>query len=569
MLGTPDFIAPEQISDARRADIRADIYSLGCTLYYLLTAGPPFQGTSLYDILQAHHSMDASPLNLLRPEVPVELAAIVAKMMAKEPERRFQEPREVGLALLPFFKKGLRESVEAKADVSLAGESNSARLVLKPTQPAWEHVGVAGRDVEVRKPTTAETKWESLIDVRDEEPSNTLAPAVGSDGRPSWKTWTGIVVACLFGMLALGGIIVKILDKNGRAIATTEAAGGHTIVIEQSSDNAANGEPQQARAGPAGMVKPATSAGAVGFSLPIEPSLPAPDPFQPGTSWRGSSTVLVSPFTKSVGLTRPLWLTIKTRIGDQFTAVADSPNGSHEANGTFKDGVVSWDVANEIFSWKGKLVSDVLAGDYHGTNYAGKVSGQFRLALTGTAPPLIPSGMHPPVGPARVAQTVRGDLWTVEGDQLVKRSPEDGWVQFGDSGWTDYDLSFDAWKTDGPDCFGAAFRGWKGNTYTLGIGGRDGKNYLHEWAASTREARLIQSVPGVTLPQEWYQVRISLRGSRIRITLDGHKLFDCTNDFSPKGSVSLRFYNGAGRFKNIKVTAPDNTVLWEGPPDLR
>ena len=56
MLGTPDFIAPEQISDARRADIRADIYSLGCTLYYLLTGGPPFQGTSLYDILQAHHS---------------------------------------------------------------------------------------------------------------------------------------------------------------------------------------------------------------------------------------------------------------------------------------------------------------------------------------------------------------------------------------------------------------------------------------------------------------------------------------------------------------------------------
>ena len=106
MLGTPDYIAPEQISDARRADIRADIYSLGCTLYYLLTGGPPFQGTSLYDILQAHHSMDAMPLNLARPEVPVELAALVAKMMAKEPERRFQEPKEVAQALTPFFKKG-------------------------------------------------------------------------------------------------------------------------------------------------------------------------------------------------------------------------------------------------------------------------------------------------------------------------------------------------------------------------------------------------------------------------------------------------------------------------------
>jgi serine/threonine protein kinase len=59
MLGTPDFIAPEQSVDARKADIRADLYSLGCTLYYLLTGGPPFQGTSLFDVLQAHHSRDA------------------------------------------------------------------------------------------------------------------------------------------------------------------------------------------------------------------------------------------------------------------------------------------------------------------------------------------------------------------------------------------------------------------------------------------------------------------------------------------------------------------------------
>ncbi len=106
MLGTPDYIAPEQISNARHADIRADIYSLGCTLYYLLTGKPPFQGDSLYDILQAHHSMDATPLNLVRPEVPVEVAAIVAKMMAKEPGRRFQEPKEVAQSLKPFFRTG-------------------------------------------------------------------------------------------------------------------------------------------------------------------------------------------------------------------------------------------------------------------------------------------------------------------------------------------------------------------------------------------------------------------------------------------------------------------------------
>jgi serine/threonine protein kinase len=102
MLGTPDYIAPEQTLDAASADIRADIYSLGCTLYYLLAATPPFKGKSLFEILQAHHSVQAKPLNQVRPEVPADLAAVVAKMMAKAPEERFQKPIDVAQVLLPF-----------------------------------------------------------------------------------------------------------------------------------------------------------------------------------------------------------------------------------------------------------------------------------------------------------------------------------------------------------------------------------------------------------------------------------------------------------------------------------
>ncbi len=130
MLGTPDFIAPEQIRDAQSADIRADIYSLGCTLYYLLTGGPPFRGDHLWDLYQAHFSMDAGPLNLVRPEVPVELAAVVAKMMAKEPGRRFQTPGEVAQALVPFFKKGSAAARGANAEFSQAGQPDA-----KPATP--------------------------------------------------------------------------------------------------------------------------------------------------------------------------------------------------------------------------------------------------------------------------------------------------------------------------------------------------------------------------------------------------------------------------------------------------
>ena len=70
MLGTPDYIAPEQIRNAQSADIRADIYSLGCTFYYLLTGGPPFRGEHLWDVYQAHFSMDAGAAEPCPPRSP-------------------------------------------------------------------------------------------------------------------------------------------------------------------------------------------------------------------------------------------------------------------------------------------------------------------------------------------------------------------------------------------------------------------------------------------------------------------------------------------------------------------
>ena len=143
MLGTPDYIAPEQIRDAQSADIRADIYSLGCTFYYLLTGGPPFRGDHLWDVYQAHFSMEAGPLNLVRPEVPVELAAVVAKMMAKEPGRRFQTPGEVARALTPFFKPAATQPAVSAQRVPAAAAAGAApaprRCRLPPVQPAVDN----------------------------------------------------------------------------------------------------------------------------------------------------------------------------------------------------------------------------------------------------------------------------------------------------------------------------------------------------------------------------------------------------------------------------------------------
>jgi serine/threonine protein kinase/formylglycine-generating enzyme required for sulfatase activity len=104
MMGTPAYIAPEQSLDAATADIRADIYSLGCTLYHLLAGKPPFSGKSVFEIVQAHHIAEARPLNQVRWEVPKELAAVVRKMMAKDAAQRYQTPAEVVRALDLFVK---------------------------------------------------------------------------------------------------------------------------------------------------------------------------------------------------------------------------------------------------------------------------------------------------------------------------------------------------------------------------------------------------------------------------------------------------------------------------------
>lgn len=104
-LGTPDYMAPEQVRDSHGADTRADLYSLGCTLYYLLTGQPPFSGASYrtaFDKMTAHVHHSVSPVVHFRSEVPDGLARVVDRMLAKGPNERFSTPTELAEALIPF-----------------------------------------------------------------------------------------------------------------------------------------------------------------------------------------------------------------------------------------------------------------------------------------------------------------------------------------------------------------------------------------------------------------------------------------------------------------------------------
>jgi formylglycine-generating enzyme required for sulfatase activity len=116
-LGTPEYVAPEQATDAKRADIRSDVYSLGCTLYFLLTGRPPFQAETVLNMILAHLQEDPAPLAKVRADAPAGLSAAVARMLAKKPEDRYRTPAEVAEALRPFTTGGRKQLAVTEAEI--------------------------------------------------------------------------------------------------------------------------------------------------------------------------------------------------------------------------------------------------------------------------------------------------------------------------------------------------------------------------------------------------------------------------------------------------------------------
>ena len=102
VLGTADYLAPEQALDSHGVDIRADIYSLGATFYFILTGRPPFAEGSVAQKLIWHQTRQPKAVRSIRQDVPEEMAAVLEKMMAKDPAARYQTPVAVAEALAPW-----------------------------------------------------------------------------------------------------------------------------------------------------------------------------------------------------------------------------------------------------------------------------------------------------------------------------------------------------------------------------------------------------------------------------------------------------------------------------------
>ena len=194
VLGTADYVAPEQAMDSHSADIRADIYSLGCTFYYLLSGRPPFPTGKAAQKLIQHQTEMPKPIRELRPDVPAALAAVFEKMLAKEPARRYQTPGEVVAALAPWTDTPIPppsdaempqlspaargENSDSDADPQALGSSarSPSRAVPKVKSVAQPSSNASPISV-VRKPVKAS-------DVETPSARNPMSPTASEAKRP-------------------------------------------------------------------------------------------------------------------------------------------------------------------------------------------------------------------------------------------------------------------------------------------------------------------------------------------------------------------------------------------------
>jgi serine/threonine protein kinase len=130
VVGTPDYMAPEQAKNSSGVDHRADLYSLGCTLYFLLSGQPPFPvGTPIEKLLK--HQLDAPiPVQALRPNVPTPVAELISRLIAKDPNQRIQSAAEVAQVIAPLacYAEGTRP-----VSIHSRGEEHTQVVALPPS----------------------------------------------------------------------------------------------------------------------------------------------------------------------------------------------------------------------------------------------------------------------------------------------------------------------------------------------------------------------------------------------------------------------------------------------------
>jgi len=194
MMGTADYIAPEQARDAKSADIRSDLYSLGCTMFYMLAGRPPFEAETKVDKVLAHCTHPLPDITSVRDDIPDAVIAIMEKLTAKSPEQRFQSPKELIDELLPFGKP---KSSSTK-DTAAGTHSANFETAIEKSRPN-------DTAIDVLKLANDQGKHDEVVSSNpsSSEPKPTARQNAGI-AKKAWKPWAVVIAACL--LLAAAGV---------------------------------------------------------------------------------------------------------------------------------------------------------------------------------------------------------------------------------------------------------------------------------------------------------------------------------------------------------------------------
>lgn len=172
VLGTADYLSPEQALNSHSVDSRADIYSLGCTFYYILTAHPPFPEGTLPQRLMKHQTEEPASILKDRPDAPGELLAICSKMMAKAADKRYQTATEVSQALTEWLLARENDPRAARLAAAqrktprpdLAANPGVAEPRTKPVAPAAPPSSLVDTASDLERPTIKGPGKDQVLD---------------------------------------------------------------------------------------------------------------------------------------------------------------------------------------------------------------------------------------------------------------------------------------------------------------------------------------------------------------------------------------------------------------------
>jgi len=235
VMGTCDYMAPEQAMDAHRVDTRADIYSLGCTLYRLLTGNVPYKGETLMQILMLHQQAPIPSLCKVRSDAPPQLDAVFQKMVAKRPEDRQQTMAEVISDLENVIGVASGRAVTAPP---IAAESSSGALA---KSLAFLHQDkLVGTVAAPQKTTAAEQRTEPYIGPEHDTTSSAVGkprPAVAKIRRnPLLLVGLAVCLVILLGTILTftfrgGTLVVEIDEQLGKDVQVTVSHGGEKVQL--------------------------------------------------------------------------------------------------------------------------------------------------------------------------------------------------------------------------------------------------------------------------------------------------------------------------------------------------